>query len=34
MEQWKQIQLGAMRLQVQALAWLRGLRIRCCRELW
>ena len=28
------IQLGTMRLQVQSLASLRGLRIWCCRELW
>ena len=34
MAQWKQIQLGTMRLQVQALASLSGLRIWCCRELW
>ena len=32
--QWKRIQLGTMRLQVQSLASLSGLRIRCCRELW
>ena len=31
---WKQIQLGTMRLQVQSLALLSGLRIRRCRELW
>ena len=34
MAQRKQIQLGTMRLQVQSLAWLRGLRIWCCHELW
>ena len=32
--QWKQIRLGTMRLQVQSLALLRGLRIRCCHKLW
>ena len=32
--QWKQIQLGAMRLWVQSLASLSELRIRCCSELW
>ena len=32
--QWKQIQLGTMRLQVLSLALLSGLRIRCCCELW
>ena len=31
---WKQIGLGTMRLQVQSLASLSGLRIQCCRELW
>ena len=32
MAQWKQIQLGTMRLRVQSLASLSGLRIRyCCR---
>ena len=31
--QWKQIQLGTMRLQVQSLALLRELRTRCCCEL-
>ena len=30
----KRIQLGTMRLQVQALALLSGLRIWCYRELW
>ena len=30
--QWKQIQLGTMRLQVRSLAVLSGLRIRCCCE--
>ena len=34
MAQRKQIQLGTMRLQVQSLALLRGLRIRHCCELW
>ena len=34
MVQRKQIRLGTMRLQVQSLASLSGLRIRCCRELW
>ena len=28
------IRLGTMRLQVQSLALLSGLRIQCCRELW
>ena len=32
--QWKQIRLGTMRLQVQSLASLSGLKIRHCRELW
>ena len=32
--QWKQIQLGTMRLWVQSLASFSGLRIWCCRELW
>ena len=32
--QWKQIQLGTMRLQVRSLASLSGLRIQRCRELW
>ena len=32
--QWKQIQLGTMRLQVQSLALLSGLRIWHCCELW
>jgi len=31
---WKQIRLGTMRLRVQSLASLRGLRIQCCCELW
>jgi len=30
----KQVRLGTMRLQVQSLASLSGLRIRRCRELW
>ena len=34
MAQWKQIQLGNMRLQVPSLASLGGLRIQCCCELW
>ena len=34
MAQWKQIWLGTMRFLVRSLASLRGLRIRCCRELW
>ena len=34
MAQLKQIQLGTMRLQVQTLASLSGLRIWRCRELW
>ena len=33
MAQWKQIQLGTMRLRVQSLASLSGLRIQCCCEL-
>ena len=32
--QWKGIRLGTMRLRVQSLASLSGLRIRRCRELW
>ena len=32
--QWKQIQLGTMRLQVRSLASISGLRIRRCQELW
>ena len=32
--QWKQIQLGTLRLWVQYLASLSRLRIWCCRELW
>ena len=32
--QWKQIQLGTVRLWVQALALLSGLRIWRCCELW
>ena len=34
MAQWKQIQLGTMRLQVQSLALLTGLRIQHCHDLW
>ena len=34
MAQQKRIRLGTMRLQVQTLAWLSRLKIRCCRELW
>ena len=34
MVQQNQIRLGAMRLQVQSLALLSGLRIWHCRELW
>ena len=34
MAQQKQIQLGIMRLQIQSLASLSGLRIRRCHELW
>ena len=34
MAQWKRIQLGTKRLQVQSLASLSGLRIRHCHELW
>ena len=34
MVQWKQTQLGTMRLRVQPLALLSGLRILCCCELW
>ena len=30
----KRIQLGTMRLHVQSLALLSGLKIRCCPELW
>ena len=33
MEQWKQIQLGSMRLQLRSLASISGLRIWCCQEL-
>ena len=32
--QWKQIRLGNMRLRVQSLASLNGLRIQHCCELW
>ena len=34
MAQWKPIQLGTLRLQVQSLALLSGLRIWHCCELW
>ena len=34
MVQWKRIQLGTMRFQVQSLASLSGLRIWHCHELW
>ena len=34
MVQWKQIQLRTVKLQVQSLASLSGLRIWHCRELW
>ena len=34
MAQWKQIQLGTMRLRVRSLTWLSGLRIRRGHELW
>ena len=34
MAQQKRIQLGTMRLWVQSLTSLSGLRILCCRELW
>ena len=34
MSQQKRIQPGTMRLLVQSLASLIGLRIQCCRELW
>ena len=34
MVQWKQIQLGTMRLWAQSLASLSGLRIWHCCELW
>ena len=30
----KRIRLGTVRLRVQSLASLSGLRIRCCHELW
>ena len=30
MAQQKPVRLGTMRIQVQFLAWLGGLRIRCC----
>ena len=34
MAQWKQIQLGAMRLRVRSLASISALRILRCHELW
>ena len=34
MEQQKRIRLGTMRLWVQSLAWLSGLRIQSCGDLW
>ena len=34
MAQWKRIQLGSMRMQVQSLASFSGLRIWHCHELW
>ena len=34
MAQWKGIQVGTIRLQVQSLALLSGLRIWRCHELW
>ena len=34
MAQWKQIQLGTMRLRVRPLASLSGLRIWRCHKLW
>ena len=34
MAQWRQIQLGAMRLWVRSLVLLSGLRIQCCHGLW
>ena len=34
MEQWKQIHLGTMRVQVRSLALLSGLGIWHCHELW
>ena len=34
MAQWKQIRLGDIRLRVQSMALLSGLRIWHCRELW
>ena len=34
MVQWKQIQLGTLRLQVRSLASLGGLRIQRFHELW
>ena len=32
--QQKRIRLGTMRLLVRSLAFLGGLRIQCCHELW
>ena len=34
MAQWKRIPLGTMRLRVQSLASLSGLKIKHCHELW
>ena len=34
MAQWKQIQLGTIRLWVRSLALLSGLRVQHCHELW
>ena len=34
MVQWKQISLVSMRMQIQSLPLLSGLRIRHCHELW
>ena len=34
MAQQKRIRLGTMRLWVQSLACISGLRIQCCHELW
>ena len=34
MAQWKRIQLVTVTWQVRSLAWISGVRIRCCCELW
>ena len=34
MAQQRRIRLGTLRLRVRSLAWLSGLRIQRCRELW